>query len=287
LTWNEHTTLVQEGDLVQLVGLTHKTFIVRLQVGGALHTHRGVVSHDDIIGRPWGSEIASHQGNPFYVLQPGLNDLLKAIPRNTQILYAKDIGYILFTMGIGPGMHVLEAGTGSGALTSALAYLVGPAGRVTSYEMRNDMHQLARKNLARFGLEERVDLKLQNIADGITERDVDAIFLDLPNPFDYVHLVSEALKPGGYFGSILPTTNQVTRLLTALRRYPFAFVDVCEVILRFYKPDSDKFRPVDRMVAHTGFLIFARKIVPLLAEGLPPELREAEQPDFKTASDLD
>lgn len=261
MTWNQNQANVREGDLALLVGMTHKSFIIRIQAGGKLHTHRGVVSHDECIGKPWGSQIPSHSGNPFFVLQPGIGDLLREIPRNTQILYAKDIGFLLINMGIGPGMHVLEAGTGSGALTSALAYVVGPQGRVTSYEARAEMHQLARKNLTRFGLDDQVTLKLQNIGEGIEETDVDALFLDLPNPEDFVHIVRQALKPGGHFGCILPTTNQVTRLVSALRRNDFAFVDICEVLLRYYKADSERFRPVDRMVAHTGYLVFARPMI--------------------------
>ena len=270
LTWNQYQRSVSEGDLALLVGLTHKSFLIRIQAGGLLHTHRGIVSHDELIGLPWGSQISSHQGNPFFVLQPGIGDLLKEIPRNTQILYAKDIGYAMITMGIGPGMHVLEAGTGSGALTSAMAYLVGSQGRVTSYEIRPDMHRLARKNLTRIGLEDRVTLKLQDLGEGADEREVDAVFLDLPNPDAYIHIVRQVLKPGGQFGCILPTTNQVTRLLPVLRRYGFAFIDVCEVLLRFYKVDGERFRPVDRMVAHTGYLIFARAMV------IDPESGESE-----------
>lgn len=268
MTWNQYQGSVQEGDLALLVGLTHKAHIIRIQSGGTLHTHRGVVSHDELIGKPWGSQISSHQGNPFYVLQPGIGDLLQEIPRNTQILYAKDIGFILITMGIGPGMHVLEAGSGSGALTSAFAYTVGPQGRVTSYEIRPDAHQLARKNLTRFGLVDRVNLKLQDLGEGAEERDVDAVFLDLPNPDAYIHIVRQVLKPGAPFGCILPTTNQVTRLLPVLRRFGFAFVDVCEILLRYYKVDGERFRPVDRMVAHTGYLIFARAMVVDPAESL-------------------
>lgn len=260
MAWNTHGTHVEEDDLVLLVGLSHKRFIIRAAAGGEFQSHRGVVKFDDIIGQQWGTQITSHQGNPFFILPPTIADLLQEIPRTTQILYAKDMGYILVTLGIGPGQHVLEAGTGSGALTSALAYLVGPQGKVTTYEMREEMHRLAKKNLTRFGLADRVDFKLRNIGEGIDERDVDALFLDLPDPYNYLHVARSALKSGGTFGCILPTVNQVVKFLPMLRVHHFTFVDVCEVMLRHYKPDADRFRPVDRMVAHTGFLIFARAI---------------------------
>jgi len=261
LPWNLHGTHVQDGDLVQLVGLNHKHFIIRLKSGGVFQTHRGVLKHDDMIGQPWGTQIFSHNGAPFFLIQPALGALLRGIKRNTQILYPKDIGYLMVTMGIGPGMHVLEAGTGSGAMTSAFAYYVGPQGQVTTYEARPEMQEMARSNVTNLGLEDRVTFKLGNVGDGFAERDVDALFLDLPNPYDYIAQVRAALKPGGFFGCIVPTGNQVSALLNALRRERFAFIDVCEIMLRFFKPEPNRLRPADRMVAHTGYLVFARPVI--------------------------
>lgn len=262
MPWNLKSTHAQAGDLAQLVGLRHKHIILTLIPGGEVHTHRGLLKHDDLIGLPWGSQVFSHQGSPFFLLQPALGDLLIDLPRNTQILYPKDIGYILVTMGVGPGQHVLEAGTGSGSMTIALAYAVGPQGRVTSYEVRPEMQNLARKNLERVGLLERVDFKLGDIANGFDETDADAFFLDVINPYDYIAQVRAALKPGGFFCGLVPTFNQVTRLISALRIHKFAFLEVCELLLRYYKPEPTRLRPTDRMVAHTGFLTFARRIEP-------------------------
>ncbi len=274
MTWNLHGTHACEGDLAELVGLKHSHFIIRLVAGQQLGTHRGVVRHDDLIGLPWGSQVHSHSGQPFFLLQPSLGDLLKDTPRNTQILYPKEIGFLLVALGVGPGQHILEAGTGSGALTTAFAYAVGREGHVTSYEMREPFQNLARKNLERVGMAERVTFKLRNIAEGIDETGVDALFLDLPNPYDYIPQVRGALKPGGFFGCILPTTNQVTRLLDALRLNDFAFLEVCEILLRYYRPEPARFRPTDRMVAHTGFLIFARPVLVTQREASGAELLE-------------
>ena len=177
-------------------------------------------------------------------------------------MYPKDIGYTLVMMGIGPGLHVLEAGTGSGAYTTALAFAVGPTGHVTTYEKRSETQRLAQKNLERLGLADRVTFKLRDISEGFEEQGVDALFLDLPNPYDYMRQVRNALKPGGFFGCILPTANQIEKLLVALNREYFSFVEVCEILLRYYQVVPDKFRPTDRMVAHTGYLIFARPILP-------------------------
>ena len=254
--------ITHTGDLVQLVSPSNKSFFIRLVPGGELQTHRGVLNHDDLIGLAWGTQVFSHKGSSYFLLQPGLGDLLKETKRNTQIMYPKDIGFILITMGIGPGQRVIEAGTGSGAFTTALAWYVGETGKVISYEIRPEMQKLARKNLERLGLGDRVTLKLQDIASGFDEEGVDAVFLDVPNPYDYVEQIRKALKLGGFFGCILPTTNQVSRLLTALYHTDFAFVDVCEIILRYYKPVPERLRPTDRMVAHTGYLVFARPVLP-------------------------
>ena len=261
MTWNLHGTLAQSGDLAELVGLGHKSFIVNLTPGKDIQTHRGVLQHDDLIGKPWGSQVFSHLGSPFFLMQPSLAELLRGIKRNTQILYPKEIGFILVTMGIGPGQHVIEAGTGSGAFTIALAHAVGPQGHVLSYESNPDRIRMATKNLERVGLLERVTIKERDISAGFDEQGVDALFLDLPNPYDYMPQVKQALKPGGFFGSLLPTSNQVIRLLAALRQEKFAFIDVLEILLRYYKPEAEHFRPVDRMIAHTGFLIFARPVL--------------------------
>ncbi|MBN2385495.1 MAG: tRNA (adenine-N1)-methyltransferase [Anaerolineales bacterium] len=275
MPWNLTSTHARAGDLAQLVGLRHKHFIITLVCGGDLHTHRGILKHDDLIGLPWGSQVFSHQGSPFFLLQPSLADVLTNLPRNTQIMYPKDIGFILSTMSVGPGQRVLEAGTGSGSMTVALAFAVGPEGRVISYERRPEFQTLAHKNLSRLGLEGRVDFKLGDAADGFTETDVDAFFLDVANPWDYVTQVRAALKPGGFFANLVPTFNQVETLLHALRRENFAFVEVCELLLRYYKPEPSRLRPTDRMVAHTGFLTFARRIEPSNDERARDLLKEA------------
>ena len=259
---NQSSAIARDGDLAQLVGLRHKNFILALQVGAKFETHRGILQHDDLIGKPWGTQVFSHIGSPFFLLQPSLAELITDLPRTTQILYPKDIGFILVTMGIGPGQTVMEAGTGSGSMTTSLAYLVGPEGRVISYEIKPDVQNLARKNLTRFGLESRVDFKLRDIQQGFDETEVDSFFLDVPNPYDYTGQVRAALKPGGFLCCLIPTFNQVEKTLIALRQNRFAFVEVCEVLLRYYKPEPSRLRPTDRMVAHTGFLVFARRIEP-------------------------
>src|SRR6266508_2643758 len=137
-----YSSIARDGDLAQLVGLRHKHFILTLQAGAKFESHRGILMHDDLIGKPWGTQVFSHIGSPFFLLQPSLGALLIDLPRTTQILYPKDIGFIFVMMGIGPGQKVMEAGTGSGSMTTALAYAVGEGGRVTSYEIKPDVQNL-------------------------------------------------------------------------------------------------------------------------------------------------
>jgi tRNA (adenine57-N1/adenine58-N1)-methyltransferase len=272
----------QVGDIAQLISAQNKRFIFRILEGAKFETHRGYINHDELIGLPWGSRVFSHMGSPFILLQPSLADILIETRRNTQIMYPKDIGFILLSMDIVPGKHVLEAGTGSGSFTTALASAVGTQGKVTSYESRSEFQHLAHKNLDRLGLADRVDFKLRDVAEGFDERNVDAVFLDLPNPQDYLQQAKDALKPGGYLGSILPTTNQVSTFLIALRRSNFGFIEVCEILMRYYKAVADRLRPTDRMVAHTGYLIFARSVVADLvdsnkSEQLENSIEQADQ----------
>lgn len=253
----------QPGDLALLVGRDRKSFVVRLEPGAQLHTHRGMVAHDDLIGTPWGTQLSTHVGYPFLFLRPSTEGLLLDLKRTTQIVYPKEAGYVLMKMSIGPGCCVVEAGTGSGGLTLVLAQAVHPTGRVYSYETRPEMLQLARKNLERSGLAEFVEFKQRDIAEGFDERDADALFLDLTNPWDYLAQAHAALANGGFFGCILPTTNQVSHLIGALEGADFGLIEVEELLLRQYKAVPARLRPMDRMVGHTGYLIFARALIPL------------------------
>jgi tRNA (adenine57-N1/adenine58-N1)-methyltransferase len=247
---------------VLLISQDHKRFVFVLQPGAELQSHRGIVAHDDLIGQRWGQRIQSHLGVRFTLLRPSTDDLVRHIKRNTQIVYPKDAGYILMKLGVRAGSRVVEAGTGSGGMALVLSRAVMPTGRVYSYDNRPEMQSLAQQNLARLGLDRYVEFKLRDVMDGFDETDVDALFYDLPNPWDYLEQAATALSDGGFFGCILPTTNQVSQLLYALSGRIFTMVEVEELILRPYKPVPARLRPNDRIIGHTGFLIFARKVAP-------------------------
>ncbi len=258
---DEASSEIQIGDLVEIVGRGHIHQIVKIDVGQTIHTHKGIIRAEDLLGKPFGSVIETHNGHRFCALQPALADLIKFIPRKTQILYPKDIGFLLLNLAIAPGQRVIEAGSGSGAMTIALANAVGETGKVYSYEAKEPFQQVAKQNVSRIGLESRVEFKVRNIEEGFDERNVDALFLDVPNAYDYLPQTKRALKSGGFFGSLLPTANQVSLLIEALEANRFGFIEVCEVMLRYYRADAAKFRPSDRMVGHTGYLIFGRSLV--------------------------
>lgn len=252
----------QEGSLVLLISLNRKERLIRLKAGKVIHTSHGIIRHDDIIGTPLGREVHTHLGYPFLAVEPSTADLVRLLKRTTQIMFPKDIGYILLRLNLHSGSRVIEAGTGSGGLTLALARQVMPSGRVYSYEINPSAYGQAQANLEQAGLLDYVELKLRDASQGFDETDVEAVFLDMRHPWEILDQVAVALRAGAFFGSILPTTNQVSMMLEALQAHPsFAFLEVEEILLRAYKAVPARLRPADRMVAHTGYLVFARHIV--------------------------
>jgi tRNA (adenine57-N1/adenine58-N1)-methyltransferase len=254
------TGVLAPGEVVLFILARNRRFLVCLEPGKLQHTHEGVIRHDQVIGQVPGSTLQTHLGHPLLALRPSLYEVLMSLRRVSQIVYPKDIGYILLKLNAGPGSRIVECGTGSGVLTTAFAHAIGSSGHVHSYEQREEMLAVAARNLANVGLSGRVELKQRDAADGFDERDADALFLDVREPWLYLSQVWEALAPGGFFGAIVPTTNQVSDLIAGLEGARFGDIEVCEIMLRSYKPVAARLRPTDRMVAHTGFLIFARRL---------------------------
>jgi len=251
-----------DGDLALLVNLRDdKRYLVRLKSGGQQHTHRGIVPHDAIIGQPWGRIVHTQMGLAFLALEPSNADLVRHIKRNTQILFPKDVGYLLMKLAVRPGRLILEAGTGSGGMTLALALATAPLGKIVSYEVRPEFQAIAEQNLERANIPPGVvEFKLRDIAEGFDETGADAFFLDVAEPWNYLAQVASTLRGGGFFATLVPTMNQVIPTVQALECGPFGLLEVEELLLRPYKAVSSRVRPADRMVAHTGYLIFARKI---------------------------
>ena len=271
--------MLEPGQLVMLLNAKDKRYFVSAQEGQVMHTNEGILHLDDVRAAGWGQQVLTHKGYPFTVMRPTLYDLIKSVKRRTQIIYPKEIGYIAMKLGIGPGCRIVEAGCGSGGLTTALAWLVGDTGKVYTYERREEFYTLCRQNLERIGLAHRVDQFHHDIAEGFHPHAADALFLDVREPCDYVHHIPNAVVPGAPIGFLLPTTNQVQDLLKAMEGGPFRQIEVLEIFLRHYKPVPERLRPDDRMVAHTGFLVFARTYAELTQPDGPSDTGEPHGDD--------
>jgi tRNA (adenine57-N1/adenine58-N1)-methyltransferase len=197
----------------------------------------------------------------FAALKPLLRDYIMKSSRQTQITYPKDVALIVMFSGIGPGSRVMEAGTGTGALTTALAHYVKPDGRVYSYEIREEFLKTAEKNLKRAGLAEFVELKNGDVTVGIDETDLDAVVLDLATPWLVIPHAYNALKPCGTLVSFSPTIDQVVKTAEALRESVFVDLETVECLMRGMQVERGKTRPQTLMTAHTGYITFARKAV--------------------------
>ena len=247
------------GELVIVITPRGKRMLRRVEEKQDIHTQDGILRMEDIAAASYGTEICTTLGVPFRLMRPTLNDLVKGVKRQTQILYPKDIGYICMKLGVGPNRTVIEAGTGSGSLTVALSWFSGTTGHVHTFEAREEFHKLARRNLEWAGVGENVTMHCQNIENGFGDvQDADALFLDVRTPWDYLHHIPNAVKSGAALAFLVPTVDQVSKLLLGLEQGPFDDVEVCEILIRQWKPIADRLRPEDRMIGHTGFLIFAR-----------------------------
>ncbi len=253
--------LTKPDDLVLLVTGGGKRHLLRLQSRRLFHSNLGKVQHDELIGLPYGTTVYSHLGHAMLLLEPSLDDRITRIKRNTQIIFPKDAAMIVRRLSLRAGSRVIEAGAGSGGLTIALAWSVAPNGLVYSYEVRDDHYRVAQANLEKMGLLSYVELRNASILDGFEQSNVDALVLDLRTPWLFLEQAREALRPGGFFAALVPTTNQVSELLHGLESSGFADINVEECLVRSYKPVPDRLRPDDSMVGHTVFLTSARPIV--------------------------
>ena len=251
--------LIKEGDYVLLYLDRRRTYLVKIEMGKNFHTHKGFIKFDDLIGKDYGSSVLSSLGVEFIELKPLLRDFIMKSVRKTQITYPKDIALIVMFSGIGPGSRVVEAGTGTGALTTALAHYVKPDGRVYSYEIREEFLKTAEKNLKRAGLIDFVELKNKDITIGIDESDIDSVILDLATPWLVVPHAYDALKSCGTVVSFSPTIDQVVKTVEALNENGFVDMETVECLMRGMQIERGKTRPQTLMTAHTGYVTFARK----------------------------
>jgi len=278
-----------EGDSVVLYDRRRRRYMLALRRGGTSDLRGGRVAHDELLGRTEGGTVRSTRGERFLVLRPTLAEFVLEMPRGAQVIYPKDLGAIVVAADLFPGARVLEAGTGSGSLTMALVRAVGTEGRVVSYELREDFARVAQRNIARYLGETRsLVLRRRDLADGVLPDDapVDRMVLDLPEPWRMVPHAEGALVPGGVLLSYLPTVPQVMQTVETLRAAgTFGLIETLEVLIRPWNIDGRSVRPAHRMVAHTGFLVTARRVEPgadpagIMSRAAALSSEKADQPD--------
>ena len=254
---------LREGELVLLIDKVGRRFRMRLKAGERHSLHSGVVAHDDLIGRPEGVIVTTQLGARLLAVRPTFAEQVTGRRRQAQPIYPKDLGAILIAADVHPGVRVLEAGTGTGALTMALLRAVGPDGLVISYEVREEFLELARKAIVDTigAIPPNLQLKLGDIYAEFEERDLDRVLLDVAEPWQAVPGVRLALRPGGIVFAHCPNVSQVQRFFDCLREVRgFGLLDVFEVLQRGWTVRGRSLRPSHRMVAHTGFLCFARRL---------------------------
>ncbi len=255
----------EAGERITLTDPKGRRHSVVLAEGGTFHTTKGGVSHDDLIGGPEGVVVTSVGGTAFLAMRPLLNEFTVTMPRGAAVVYPKDAAQILMTCDVFPGARVVEAGAGSGALTCSLLRAVGPAGRVRSYERREDFAAQARRNVENFfsGPHPSWELVVGDLVESLDEEPLDRAVLDMLAPWECVDALARRLVPGGVLCAYVATTTQLARMVETLRVHGgFTEPEATETLLRAWHAEGLAVRPRHDMVGHTGFLVSARRMAP-------------------------
>jgi tRNA (adenine57-N1/adenine58-N1)-methyltransferase catalytic subunit len=272
----------QDGEQILLLDQRGKRHLIFLRKSETFHSDRGWVPHDAIIGQREGVWVRSSMGLRYIAVRPTLADYVLEMPRGAQVIYPKDLAVILFWADIYPGCRVLEAGMGSGALTLALLRAVGPDGRVITFEQRDEFARRALANIhMRIGEVTNLTVRLRPVEDGLLEEEsVDRVVFDLPEPWRLIADLPKILRPGGIFLSYVPTIIQAHQTSEALRRdRHWALVETFETLFRPWNIEGQSVRPFHRMVAHTGFITVARRVVPEEPDAPPPARVSRDEDD--------
>lgn len=265
-------SLLRSGEKVLLVDAKKRRYLLTLRPDAGFHTHVGIVAHNDLIGAFEGSTVLGSTGRRFLVVRPTLSEMVLKMPRGAQVIYPKDLAAILMEADIAPGMQVLEAGVGSGALSMAM---LRAGASVVGYELREDFAGRAQENVAAM-VGDRADyrVELRDVYLGIQEQGLDRVVLDLPEPWRVVPHAEVALRSGGIICAYLPTINQSSHFRQVLEKSAFGMASTLEVLHRTWHIEDRSVRPDHRMVGHTGFLTTARLLRPE-ERGSRPEMAGA------------
>jgi tRNA (adenine57-N1/adenine58-N1)-methyltransferase len=253
------------GDRIQLTDPKGKLYSFTITPGKEWHTHKGWITHDDLIGLPEGSVVSTTAGLKFTAFIPLLGDYVLSMPRGATIVYPKDAAMIVGVADIYPGARVLEAGVGSGALTLSLLRAVGPKGFVHSVERRQDFADNATANLTNYftGLPENWRLDVASVQDQTFAEKFDRVILDMLAPWECIEMAAEVLRPGGVFLAYVATTTQLSATAEAIKSDGhFTEPESSETIVRGWHHEGLAVRPQQRMIGHTGFLIHSRRMAP-------------------------
>jgi tRNA (adenine57-N1/adenine58-N1)-methyltransferase len=263
------------GDKVLLVDSKGRQYLVELVEGGEFHTHTGIVPHADLLGHPEGTTVRSTTGARYTAMRPTLTDFVLRMPRGAQVIYPKDLGPILLLADIQPGQRVFESGVGSGALSMTL---LRAGATVVGYELREDFAERARGNVHSFlgdDAASRYRVEVRDSYEGIDERDLDRVVLDLPEPWQVVKHAAVAMRPGGILVSYSPSIAQVMQLHEAFEDSGFHLAQTVEILQRTWHVEGQAVRPDHRMVAHTGFLTSARLLGEIPGGLKPPRIGQS------------
>lgn len=251
--------MISYGEKILLIDKKGGKHLITLEKGGRFHTKHGEILHDDVVSVGEGGWVSTHLGVRYAVLKPCFWDLLHRCKRGPQAVHPKDIGIMLVELGIGEGSRIIDVGSGSGILISALANYVGEKGRIVSYEVRKEFAEIARRNVEMLGLEGIVEIRERDITKGVEDRGFDVATVDVANPWDVIPIMRKALKPGGRIGLYTPSITQVIRSVKTLRENMFVDIRTMECLTRNIRVEDVLVRPESWMLGHTAYMTFARK----------------------------
>jgi tRNA (adenine57-N1/adenine58-N1)-methyltransferase catalytic subunit len=252
---------IEEGSYVLLYHTQRKTWLVVAGSEKKFHTHLGVLDVGEAIGLEYGSHIMTSKGKKIFLLKPLVHDFIMKSERLTQIVYPKDLAYIGIRSGLTSGSRVIEVGTGSGGLTTYMASIVRPSGHVYTFDVDPRFMAIAKKNVEKAQLSDFVTFHDHAQFQEATSQQVDVVIVDIGDPWTMIEKTYESLKPSGTLVAICPTMNQLERSASTLSEYGFVFVDSLELMIRNIEARPGKTRPAMRMIGHTTYLIFGRKVL--------------------------